>query len=236
VKPELPNGAALLLDVDGTLIDIAATPDAVVVPPDLVATLHRLRLALGGALAVVTGRPVAQVDALLGDAPHAVAGEHGAAIRHAPDLPVQRADLPAPPADWLARAAAVVARHPGTLLEPKVSGFVLHYRQAPEVEHDLHQAALAFAAELPGFKVLAAKMAWEVKPAGVDKGVAVAALMAQPPFLGRVPVYIGDDVTDEDGIRAAVALGGTGWLVPEVFTDPAGVRRWLSGLSCRWLR
>jgi trehalose 6-phosphate phosphatase len=231
VTPVLPPSAALLLDVDGTLIDIAPTPDAVVVPPELLATLHRLRISLEGALAVVTGRPVAQVDALLGSAPHAVAGEHGAAIRHAPGEEVERADVPAPPANWLERAEAVVASLPGTLLEPKTSGFVFHYRQAPECEDALHRAALEFAGELPGFKVLAAKMAWEIKPSGIDKGVAVAALMARPPFLGRVPVYIGDDVTDEDGIRAAIALGGTGWLVPEVFTDPAGVRRWLATLA-----
>jgi trehalose 6-phosphate phosphatase len=228
VTPTLPSNAALLLDLDGTLIDLAPTPDAVIVPPDLISTLHRLRALLGNALAVVTGRPLAQVDLLLGDAPYAVAGEHGAAIRHAPGLPIQRADLPLPSPDWLTRASALIAAHPGTLLEPKASGLVLHYRQAPDKASHLRQAAETFAAERPGFKVLAAKMAWEIKPATVDKGIAVTTLMAHPPFRGRIPIYIGDDITDEDGIRAATTLGGTGWRLPQDFPTPATLRHWLA--------
>src|SRR5450756_2512612 len=107
--PPLPADAALLLDLDGTLIDIAATPDAVVVPPDLRPVLLRLRARLGDALAVVSGRPIAQVDALLGDAPYAVAGEHGGAIRHAPGAPVERAVLADLPAGWLERAERIAA-------------------------------------------------------------------------------------------------------------------------------
>ena len=87
--------------------------------------------------------------------------------------------------------------------------------------------SLAEAIATAGFTVMASSMAWEVKPGGIDKGGAVTALMARPPFLGRTPVYIGDDVTDEDGMRAARALGGLGWRVQDAFGDPAGVRAWL---------
>jgi trehalose 6-phosphate phosphatase len=223
--PDLPPHAALLLDMDGTLIDLAATPDAVVVPPGLIATLHRLRGLLGDALAIVSGRPIAQVEALLGDAPYAVAGEHGGAIRHAPRAPPQRAPLPHLPPAALAAAEAAIAAHPGALLERKAHGLVLHYRQAPAAAAALRTTAEAIATA--GFTVMASSMAWEVKPAGIDKGSAVTALMARPPFQGRIPVFIGDDVTDEDGIRAAQALGGLGLRVPEVFGGPAGVRAWL---------
>jgi len=227
--PPLPPDAALLLDLDGTLIDIAATPDAVVVPPDLLPVLRRLRPRVADALAVVTGRPIAEVDALLGDAPYAVAGEHGGAIRHAPAAPVERAVLADLPAGWLERAERIAAGRPGVLLERKRRGFALHYRLAPHEGPALRRAMLEI---LSGhddrFAVLAGQMTWEMRPLGADKATAVAGLMQRPPFAGRVPVYIGDDVTDEDGMRAARAIGGVGWRVAEVFGDAAGVRAWLA--------
>ncbi len=223
--------AALLLDLDGTLLDIAPTPREVVVPPGLVSDLRTLRTRLGGALAVVTGRPVAQVDALLDDAPYAVAGEHGGAIRHAPGQSEQHVPLPAPPPEWLATGAAIVAAHPGALLERKSRGFVLHYRAAPEHGPPLQKALQALMQDTPGFAVLPARMAWELKPVGADKGTAVAALMAQPPFHGRLPVFIGDDVTDEDGIAAANGMGGVGLRVQDAFGDAAGVRTWLEEIA-----
>jgi trehalose 6-phosphate phosphatase len=231
-SPALPDRAALLLDVDGTLLDIAPRPDLVVVPPDLVTVLRALRIRLNGALAVITGRPVEQVDALLGDAPFAVAGEHGGAIRHAPGEPIRRPELPAPPPAWLDAAGRIAAAHPGVMLEPKLRGFVLHYRAAPEAG-DALQIALAtlIAPDRDRFQLMPARMAWEVRPQGADKGVAVRQLMAEPPFAGRVPVFVGDDVTDEDGIAAAAALGGRGLFVPEVFGDAVGVRAWLAALT-----
>ena len=223
-----PSGAALLLDLDGTVLDIAPTPDAVVVPPGLLDALTRLRAHLGGALAVVTGRPVEQIDALLGPVPYAVAGEHGGAIRHAPGAGSVRAALPEPPAEWVASAQRLADAHPGVLLERKKRGFVLHYRLAPHLGPMLHEAALELIR--PGaahFGLMAAHVAWEVRPRGADKGSAVLAVMAQAPFSGRRPLFIGDDVTDEDGIRAAQSLGGAGLRVPEAFGDAAGVRAWL---------
>ncbi len=220
--------AALLLDVDGTLLDFAPTPESVVVPDELIETLGRLRAALGGALALVTGRPVEQVDALLEGVAHAVAGEHGGALRRAPGGVIERPELAAMPVGWLQAAERLAAGHPGVRLERKQRGFVLHYRQAPTAGAALKAAAAALVAEEgERFQLLEAAMAWEVRPAGMDKGVAVEVLMAAAPFAGRVPVFIGDDVTDEDGIRAAHAMGGVGLLVGPVFGGPEGVRRWL---------
>ncbi len=230
--PALPASPALLLDLDGTLLDLAPTPSEVVVPPDLCDVLRRLRANLGDAVAVVTGRPVAQIDALLGDAPFAVAGEHGGAIRHAPGATLIRPALAELPEHWPAEAAAVAAQFPGALMERKPRGFVLHYRLAPSAGPALGEAARAIiAAEAEVFTILPAHMAWEIKPRGADKATAVEALMARPPFAGRTPVYVGDDVTDEDGMRAARALGGLGLRVQDVFGTPAGVRDWLAALA-----
>jgi trehalose 6-phosphate phosphatase len=220
--------SALMLDMDGTLIDLAPTPEAVVVAPGLTDALVSLRNQLGGALAVVTGRPIETVDRLLGSAPGAVAGEHGGAIRHAADLPVERPNLPSPPAAWLEAAEALTAAFPGALLETKARGFALHYRLAPEAGPLFHAVLRALTASSSGFQLLPAHMLWEIRPFGTDKGRAVEALMARPPFSGRLPVFIGDDVTDEDGMRAARELGGAGFRVDAVFGDTSGVRSWLS--------
>lgn len=223
-----PGEAALLLDMDGTLLDIAPTPDSVVVPPGLPQALRSLRDSLGGALAVVTGRPIEQVDGLLPGVPWAVAGEHGGAIRHAPGSAVVRVPLPAAPVAWVMEAARIVDRHPGALLEQKQRGFVLHYRAAPEAGGALHTALTELIAPLgEQFQLMAALMAWEVKPRGADKGSAVQALATGTPFAGRRPIFIGDDVTDEDGMAASVALGGAGLRVQDWFGTAAGVRRWL---------
>jgi len=221
---------ALLLDLDGTLLDIAPTPDSVVVPPELLDTLTRLRDALAGALAVISGRPVEQVDALLAAIPTAVSGEHGGALRPHPAGTLRRPDLPTAPAAWYDAAERLVAAHPGALLERKARGFVAHYRLAPLAGPALHDALAALIApRARDFLLLRAHMAWEVRPAGTDKGTAVRAIMALPPFAGRLPLFIGDDVTDQDGINAARALGGTGLFVPQTsLGDAAGVRAWLT--------
>jgi trehalose 6-phosphate phosphatase len=228
--------AALLLDVDGTLLDIAPTHDAVVVPPDLIASLRTLRGRLGGALAVISGRPVEQVEALLPDAVQAIAGEHGGAIRHAPGEALDRIELPRPPDAWFAAAARIVAAHPGATLEHKANGFVLHYRAVPGEGPALGAALAALVEGSDRFVVLPARKAWELRPHGADKGTAVMALMQRPPFAGRLPVFIGDDVTDEDGIAAARRLGGVGLRVAEAFGSPSRVRAWLQAVAAggRW--
>ena len=226
--PAIPANAALLLDVDGTLLDIAPTPTSVHVPPGLPASLAALSSRLGGAVALVTGRPIEQVDALFPALVTAVAGEHGGAIRHSPAGPVERPPLATLPPGWLATAETLAGATAGVLLERKSHGFVLHYRLAPAAGPGLYTAILGLLkAHAENFTVLAARMAWEVKPLGADKGTAVRSLMARAPFAGRIPIYVGDDTTDEDGMRAAIALGGLGLRVQDVFVDPAGVRAWL---------
>lgn len=231
---ELPavERSALLLDLDGTLLDIAPAPDRVVVTEGLADTLLRLRGLLGDALAIITGRPIEQIDALLPGVPYAVAGEHGGALRHSPEARIDRPRLPELPPDWLEAAEAFAAKRPGLLVERKRRGFTLHYRGAPQhaaaARDTLEQLVRARADQ---FALVPARKAWEIRPRGADKGTAIAALMERAPFAGRLPVFIGDDVTDEDGIRAAGAAGGVGLRVPEGFGDPAGVRTWLRALA-----
>ena len=234
--PDLPppERAAYLLDFDGTLVDIAPTPEQVAVDPDLPGDLRALRTRADGAVAIVTGRPIAQIDALLGDAVTAIAGEHGAALRRTPGAAPEATHMPPVPLHWLAAAAALATNHPGTRLETKPHGFALHYRAAPE-----HGPALSaglrslIAGQARDYELLAAKMAWEIRPAGVSKATAVHAIMSQPPFAGRVPVFVGDDVTDEDGMAAARLLGGVGLRVPDVFASPLEVRAWIAVLAGR---
>lgn len=223
----LYRDAALLLDLDGTLLDLAPTPDSVVVPPGLTDALLTIRDHLDGALAVITGRAIETIDALLGDAPHAVAGEHGGAIRPSPGAAIERPDLKAPPQAWLDRGAALESAHPGSKFEQKPRGFGLHFRLAPEAGQVIHRELASLVADSKDFWLMPGHMMWEVRPRGVDKGDAVARLMKSPPFLGRLPVFIGDDVTDEDGMRVARSLGGAGLRVQDIFGDAAGVRVWL---------
>jgi trehalose 6-phosphate phosphatase len=224
--------AAFLLDFDGTLVDIAPAPELVRVAPGLADVLLRLRALCGDALAVVTGRPIAQIDEYLPGVPFAVAGEHGIAVRLMPGGAIQRPELPPLPPHWLAEGERLAALHAGVRVERKATGFVLHYRANPQAGASLKLAADAMVAEAGGrFHVQPAKMAWEIRPHGIDKGTAVRTLMQHPPFAGRSPVFIGDDVTDEDGIQAAIALGGTGYRIPDDFDEPESVRRWLASLA-----
>lgn len=225
-----PDRAALFLDFDGTLVDIAPRPEAVEVPPELPALLDRLAARLEGALAIVSGRPLAQLDALL-PIPVAKAGDHGAVLRRAPDAAVEALPLPSPPAEWLRRTKELAARFPGALVEPKSHGFVLHYRLAPEAGGVARELLDELIADNGEFVMMPARMAWEVKPTAVSKATAVAGLMAQPPFAGRLPVYVGDDVTDEAGMAAARAAGGIGLRLQDAFGTPAALRGWLARLE-----
>ncbi len=230
--PPFPDAGrtALLLDFDGTLVDIAPAPELVVVTDDLRHSLAVLRDRLGGALAIVTGRPLDQIDALLPGLPGAMAAEHGAVLRRQPAAALERATMAPVPDAWRAEAAAWADARDGVRLEEKSSGFVLHFRQAPDAGPDAKSFLDALiAGDVTRFHVLSAKMAWELRPSGADKGSAVEALMQAPPFAGRAPLFIGDDVTDEHGIEAAKRLGGTGLMVPDAFGEPADVRAWLRG-------
>jgi trehalose 6-phosphate phosphatase len=225
------RNAALLLDLDGTLLDLAATPESVVVPPGLADALRIIKDQLGGALAVVTGRTIETIDALLSDVPHAVAGEHGGAVRSGPGAAIERPELKAPPQSWIDRGAMLATAHPGCRFEQKPRGFGLHFRLAPGSGPAIEEALADMVADSEDFHLLRGQMMWEVRPRGVDKGHAVERLMQHPPFLGRLPVFIGDDVTDEDGIRVARAMGGAGLWVPDVFGSAGGVRAWLQATA-----
>lgn len=222
---------ALFLDFDGTLVEIAATPDAVRVDPALPGLLAALLARLGGALALVSGRPLEALDALLAPARLPAAAEHGVSLRAAADAPPEHVDVPSAPAAWRARAEALAAAVPGALYEPKRHGFVLHARRVPAAMPRFEAALRHLIAGDARFVLLPAHMAWEVKPRAADKGTAVTTLMARAPFRGRAPLYVGDDVTDEAAITATEALGGVGLRVAEAFGDPAGVRAWLARLA-----
>lgn len=221
-----PGPAALFLDLDGTLLDIAPRPDLVRVPDGFGRLLDRLADRLAGAVAIVTGRGVDSARPLLDGAAVVLAAEHGAVIE-APCLP--HLPLPEPEPDWREEAARFVAAWPGTIAEQKRHGFVLHVRQNPAAAEAASALVAALAARAPDrFRLVPAHAAVELRPLGADKGGAVQRLMQTAPFAGRVPVFLGDDVTDEDGIAAAVALGGIGFRVPEAFGgETARVRAWL---------
>ncbi|MDB5413141.1 MAG: trehalose-phosphatase [Rubritepida sp.] len=227
---EVLSRCALLLDVDGTLVEIAPRPDDVFVPDTLRSDLGALYEAMGGAVALITGRGLADVEGLIAPLRLPIAAEHGGVLRPDPSEPPQRALLLPAPQEWRDAAAAYVAAHRGMVFEEKSGGFVLHYRLAPEQDlpaFDLLRTLIGTAKE---FEILRAAMAWEVRPRGVNKGGAVRKIMSEAPFAGRKPIFIGDDVTDEDGIVAARELGGEGYRVPEDFQSPAAVRGWLASL------
>ncbi|MFT8657060.1 MAG: trehalose-phosphatase [Acetobacter papayae] len=224
--------AAFLLNFDGTLVEDTAPGDPVVLPPGLVDMLRRLRAACGDALAIVSSRTVEQLDEFLGDVPFAVGGEGGIALRHRPGGPIERTALPELPKVWLVQARDLVGTLPGVRLEHTEGGFILHYRAAPEAAQTLHAAAAAWVRESAGaYLLVAGRMAWEIRPAGVDKGYAVSLLMQRPPFLGRKPVVIGNDTSDESAMAVAKAAGGAGFRIPVDFPTPAVLRTWLAGLT-----
>lgn len=199
----------LFLDVDGTLIDIAPTPDAVVVDPALPVLLQRVRAALGGAVALVSGRTLEQLDALFANERWPAAGLHGLERRDASG----RIHHPGPddPALDQARRALeeVLTRAPGALLEDKGRSLAVHYRAAPAHEHVLRRELRAIATRLgDGFHVLEGRRVLELKPAAATKARAIEAFLTEAPFAGRLPMFIGDDVTDLDGFAAVEAAGG----------------------------
>lgn len=222
---------ALFLDLDGTLLDIAPAPDRVVVPPDLVRDLTAASVALNGALAVVSGRMLSEVDALLAPLRLAGAGEHGADIR----LPNgQRDEVDAKvPVDFVDALIAAAADKPGILIEQKTHSVVAHYRRAPKYEMYFRDLCLRLVdGREQAFEILAGKMMYEIRPRTVTKARPVERLMALEPFRGRRPMFVGDDVTDEDGFRAAASFGGEGLDVFVRFAGrPAEVRRWLKTVA-----
>jgi len=207
---DLLQGASLFLDFDGTLVDIAPTPDAVEVSAELRDLLTLLHERLGGRVAILTGRASCEVARMIDPISLAIGGHHGLETR----LPGQPSDLERPAVldDLLAELRRFEHDHPGVLVEEKPLGIALHFRGAPDAEV-LCRAAVEQAAQRSGLEVQARKMLFELKPRGPNKGEALRRLMDEPPFAGSVPVFLGDDLTDEPAFAAAQDLGGAGVLI-----------------------
>lgn len=203
-----PDQWALFLDIDGTLIDLADTPDGIIVPPNLPENLHHLSTRLDGALALVTGRALPYADRLFAPYAFPIAGLHGAERRD-PSGAISRFE-PSAAFEDLKAALRREARHwPGVLVEDKGAAVAAHYRQAPE-QRDTVEAAMPRYLDVagPDFTLQRGKMVMEIRPAQASKGHALKTFLGEPPFKGRRPIAIGDDVTDEAMFRMANRLGG----------------------------
>lgn len=235
----LHPSCALFLDFDGTMVDLAPQPHAVHVPQPLLVLLRELDSFLGGAVAVISGRPMQQIDGFLAPLRLPVAGVHGAERRGA-DGRLHLLDTH--PLDHVEEAACTLAaEHPGLLVENKRGSLALHYRMAPELEELCLRTMQQAVDESTGLALMRGKMVVEAKPGGASKGHAIEAFLREPPFAGRTPVFIGDDVTDEVGFSTVQRLGGVGIKIGDGSTaaqhrvaHPAALRQELEAvLSAR---
>ena len=236
VLPPIRESSALFLDFDGTLAELAPSPDAVRIAPGLVESLAALSASLGGALAIVSGRPVADLDRFLAPLRLALAAEHCAVLRWSDG----RTHCAAPPdlRDAVQAAAELARAHPSVFLEHKAMSVALHYRGAPQFAQTCIDALAATVERRPDLELLHGKCVVEVRRAGVDKGRAIAALMASEPFRGRSPIFAGDDVTDEAGFAVvqeaggvAIKVGDGATLARHACASPAALRGWLASAA-----
>jgi trehalose 6-phosphate phosphatase len=233
--PLVRRNWALFLDVDGTLLDYVARPDMARVTPALRETLGGLRAALDGAVSVISGRAIADLNGLFAPLRLPMAGQHGAELwlnesRHVEAHPSTEL------ASILAPVYAYAKKHQGIYVEDKGASVAFHYRGV-EDKRDTLRALLkeAVAHSARAYNLLDSHLAFDIRPNGANKGHAVDWFMATPPFAGRIPVFAGDDNTDEDGFAAALALHGhaikVGDRVPSIapwnFHNPAAFRNWL---------
>jgi trehalose 6-phosphate phosphatase len=226
--PTLTSTDAVFLDFDGTLVDLAERPDAVIVPPELPTVLHRLQQRLDGALAIVSGRTLDELMRFLHPADLTIIAEHGAVMRLSGDLAETTA--PSWPSSWARMIEEFTSAYPGTFVELKSHSVAVHFRQAPENESAVKKFVAKLAQGHPKlYELLPAKMAFELKRIETSKGAGIRAAMQIAPFEGRLPVFIGDDVTDEPGFAAVEKLGGIALHVDRAFGgSPALVRKWLA--------
>jgi len=245
--PDLPNitrgdSPALFLDFDGTLVDIFARPDLTRVSPQLISMLDHIYQHLGGALAIVTGRPLTDLDRLLAPLTLPAAGIHGIQHRDGTGRVESRCQT-AIPDDVRVQIKALATSDPRLILEDKGYSLGLHYRQAPELETTLRSKLGDISATLgPKFSVQDGKMVLELRPVGIDKGSAIEKFMSKAPFSGRHVIFIGDDITDEDAFAVVNRMHGysakVGQPDPEINTaaqftlnDVADVHAWLKTLA-----
>jgi trehalose 6-phosphate phosphatase len=230
---------AILLDIDGTLLDLAPTPREVWVPPDLAKTLNRLMVRTNGAMALVSGRSLNDIDLIFAPEQFPAVGGHGAEMRIDPDSESVASHAPPMDKELKRRLAAIARLSPGILLEDKGYSLALHYRLAPHAEKAIYAAVSLIRADLPNapIEVLPGKCVCEIKHAGFTKATGVRELMTREPFKGRRPLFIGDDVTDEtvfgimpdyDGLAFSVGRRATG--VAGHFDAPSDVREFLAHL------
>ena len=239
MRPGSPPAAcvdwAYFLDVDGTLLDIADTPDAIRVDGALLDLIARLHRASGGAVALVSGRALSDLEHRLGALRLPLAGQHGLERRDAAGRLWIHAAPPAAKCAIKEALGPVLARHPGLLLEDKGLTLALHYRLAPHLAAYAQRLMLRLAGTPgAGLEVQHGKFVAEVKPSGIDKGTAVTEFLAESPFKGRRPVFIGDDLNDEHGFAEVNKLDGisikvgTGRSCARFrLREVAAVRRWL---------
>jgi trehalose 6-phosphate phosphatase len=230
---------AILLDIDGTLLDLMPTPREVWVPPGLSMTLNRLVERTGGALALVSGRSLNDIDLIFAPDVFAAVGGHGAEMRIELDSDSVAAHAPPMDKELKRRLAAIAKLSPGILLEDKGYSLALHYRLAPQAEKAIYEAVSLIRADLPNapIEVLPGKYVCEIKHSGFTKASGVLELMTREPFKGRRPLFIGDDVTDEtvfaimpdfDGLAFSVGRRAMG--VSGHFDSPDDVRQFLTHL------
>jgi len=229
------GGWALFLDVDGTLVDFAEYPDAVVVPGQLREVLQRIFRRNGGALALVSGRRLADVDRLFDPVRYPGAGQHGLERRGIHGSVTRVAGVAERINDAAREIQAQASGLGGVVVEHKGLTLALHYRLAPHMRDWVAGATRALLQRLgDDFRLIEGKMVFEIGLSGKDKGVAIAEFMHEAPFAGRLPVFVGDDVTDEDGFAMVNALNGLSVKVGPGFSaarwrlsDAEDVRRWL---------
>jgi len=234
----LGHRACLFLDVDGTLLDFAPTPDGALVDDAMLVLLSRLREALGGAVALVSGRPLEQIDTMFRPLLMPVAGIHGFERRSAAGV-VYRPTASGVALDQVRRwLRPDVLTEAGLLLEDKGHSLALHYRLSPQAAGralDLARGALARLAQ--GYEIIEGEKVVELKPAGLNKATAIEAFMKEPPFEGCVPIFLGDDVTDFDGFAAVRSHGGVVIAVGDRASarwhlqGPGSTRSWLRELA-----
>lgn len=229
---------ALFLDVDGTLLDFHNDPRAVAVSPALATLLHALHDALGGALALVSGRELPELDRLFKAPRWAAAGLHGLQLRRA-DGSFRGISVTAEQQQRMHHeTTALAAQFNGVELEDKQLAVALHCRRAPEQFEPAYRAAVELISRLPGYELQPGNLVIEFKPSGMDKGKAVLELLASAPFAGRVPVYLGDDLTDEHALESVRENHGIGVLIGPPrpthatfsLSDPAAVEAWLASV------
>jgi trehalose 6-phosphate phosphatase len=231
---------AVLLDIDGTLLDLAPTPREVWVPPGLANTLKRLHEKTSGALALVSGRSLNDIDLIFAPEQFPAVGGHGAEMRLASDSEAVAVHAPPMDKELKRRLAAIAKLSPGILLEDKGYSLALHYRLAPHAEKAIYEAVSLIRADLPNapIEILPGKCVCEIKHSGFTKATGVRELMTHAPFRGRLPFFIGDDVTDESVFAIMPDFGGLAFSVGRRaqgvaghFDEPRDVRAWLAHLA-----